>query len=121
MSLASSIVNEAGFSQPRLLPGYGFQLRWQPTAPTLLGLNNTGEQKWYEAIHGGHSLNVFIQQTLQHLLDGHVVLGFGDRDTVLTLVWQGSQCEANTLNYTGGLSFHPGLLCCNTTHLSSFP
>lgn len=37
------------------------------------------------------------------LLDGHLVLGFGDGDTVLTLVWQGGQCEANTLNYTRGL------------------
>lgn len=37
------------------------------------------------------------------LLHGHLVLGFGDRDTVLTLVWQGSQREANTLNYTRGL------------------
>lgn len=61
-----------------------------------------------EPFVGGHSLNVFIQQTLQHLLDGHVVLGFGDRDTVLTLMWQGSRYEANTLNYASGL-FSPWL------------
>lgn len=65
---------------------------------------------------------VFTLQTPGHL-GAHTVPGCGDMltgDTALILVPQGSQYEANTVNYTKASVFISGLCCCSTAHLSFF-